>query len=50
MGRNDTNENKQSQLLTKQPEHTKHGHVEDLEQDFVFEVISFEYHPQNKIH
>lgn len=50
MGRNDTNENKQSQLLTNQPEHTKHGHVEDLEKDFVYEVISFEYHPQNKIH
>lgn len=50
MGRNDINENKQSQLLTNQPEHTKHGHVEDMEKDFVYEVISFEYHPQNKIH
>lgn len=47
MGRNDTNEDKQSQLLTtNQPERTKHGHVENLEQAFVYEVISFEYHPK----
>lgn len=49
MGRNDTNEDKQSQLLTtNQPDRTKHGHVENLEQDFVYEVISFEYHPKKK--